>query len=148
MSENNVTIREFELLVKHQTQINKSQGEELAKIASSINQTNDKIQEAITLFREEVSNTKSLVDNHIYTYNEDKRRNRETFIRMDSRMKSIEETLIEREGLYKSAQIVRWVFVIVATGALTAFGASLGGYIHFGSPEVKAPPPAVITEKH
>ncbi len=115
MSEENVSAREFERWVQLQSDTQNKHSEQLKEISKEINKTNQ-------LLRKDIASTKNLLEAHINQYNHDKERNSETFRAGNERMGAMEKVIQERAGVYNIASKIKWVLVIITTGALAAFG--------------------------
>ncbi|MCJ8293356.1 MAG: hypothetical protein MJK15_03025 [Colwellia sp.] len=132
MSAENVSVREFELWAKTLADIQNQHSNELKDISKEIRETN-------LLLREDIASTKSLVKTHIKEFNHSQQQNHNTFIAINTRIISIEDTIKEQAGVYHSAKYIKLALSFVLIGVLTAWGANLAGYISFGKPEpVKA----------
>lgn len=129
MSGENVSVREFETWVNHHTVIQEQHNAQLKEMARELKESNEINRQTVSLLREDVAATKLMIQHHIDTYSEDKRRNSETFSSQSERIKNIEETLKEREGVFRLGAALKWIFGIMIAGALTAAGAALAKYL-------------------
>lgn len=129
MSGESVSMSEFKRWVQHHTKVQEQHNAELKEMARELKESNEINRQTVSLLREDVAATKLMIQHHVDTYTEDKRRNSETFSSQAERIKNIEETLKERESVFRLGAGLKWAFGVIIAGALTAAGAALAKYL-------------------
>ena len=125
MSEESVSVREFERWARLNTDMQKQHNEELKSVSKELKESNEINRQTVSLLREDIATTKVMMQAHIDVYNTDKIKNSETFSKQDKRIDNVEETLKEREGVYNLATKIKWALAVITTGFLAAFGKDL-----------------------
>jgi len=141
VSDESVSIREFDTWrqgldqhlvlmsdsIKSMSDALTTQGQNTTEAMKVMSET---IQQSIELQSEEVQLTKSLHKDHIIEYRHDKQLGDIRFTNIEERQDTLEATLQEREGVYRIANSLKWVGIILFAGLLTAAGAGIFDYLY------------------
>lgn len=143
MKDENVSIGEFERFMKIIVETQGRHSEEFKEMNKQLCHMAEKFNETIVLLREDHNTSRTMVETHMRNFDYVQRQNHKTFISIDARLDSHEQTFKDRADFYGISKIIVWCFTLILSGALLYFGTSLAKRVNLE----KAEPVKIVQEK-